>query len=157
MACEICGMSCSLCPWCGTDSCPHVSHETPKRYWIYAIDRKGSYHMFIFKTDDKQKLLEKLIAIKEGKFHPKWAKKYLTSTILGEKVGNRYPNYKEVMTPYVELTVTDGEFGWYDAIRLILNIEEHKLYTYKECNLTYDTKIEGMKEWNEKIKFSKHK
>lgn len=156
MACEVCGMSCSLCPWCGTNSCPR-SNEKSERYWIYAKDRLGSYLMPIFKTDDRKKLLEKLIAIKEGRFHKTWAKKYITSTILGEKVGDCYPNAKRVETKYVQLTITDGEINWYTDIELVLDIEEHKLYTYKQCNLTYDTKLEGIKEWNEKLKFSKHK
>lgn len=30
MACEISSMSCSLCPYCATESCPH-SHDKPKK------------------------------------------------------------------------------------------------------------------------------
>lgn len=30
MACERCSMSCSLCPWCGEESCPHLHNKKPK-------------------------------------------------------------------------------------------------------------------------------
>ena len=30
MACEISSMSCSLCPYCATENCPH-SHDKPKK------------------------------------------------------------------------------------------------------------------------------
>ena len=43
MPCEISRGSCSLCPYCATESCPHYhDHDNDPRYWVYATDRRNS-------------------------------------------------------------------------------------------------------------------
>ena len=43
MPCSVFGGSCSLCPWCGEEYCPHFhDHDNDKRYWVYVTDREES-------------------------------------------------------------------------------------------------------------------
>lgn len=153
MPCEISGMSCSLCPYCATESCPHYhDHDNDPRYWVYAIDRKNSYLIPIFKSNSLKKVKEFLLKVKNK---TNWAKKYTYSVILGKKVKNRYPNSKDISFPYVEFTITDGEINWNTAIRLALSLEEHKFYYYNSCesDITYSQKIVLEKPWDKKLKF----
>ena len=49
MPCEISRGSCSLCPYCATERCPHYhDHDDDPRYWVYIKDRKNSYLIPIF-------------------------------------------------------------------------------------------------------------
>ena len=155
MACEISMCSCSLCPYCATERCPHYhDHDDDPRYWVYIKDRKNSYLIPIFKNDSLKKVKEFLLSDKvQNKTN--WAKKYIYSIILGEKVKNCYPNAKEISLPYVEFTITDGEANWYTSIRIVLNLEEHKFYYYNvyESDIKYNQKIVLEKLWDKKLKF----
>ena len=140
MPCEISRGSCSLCPYCATESCPHY-HDHDNL-------------IPIFKSNNLKKVKEFLLSDKI-KNKTNWAKKYTYSVILGEKVKNRYPNAKDISFPYVEFTITDGEVNWDTAVRLVLSLEEHKFYYYDkyESDLTYDQKVVLEKLWDEKLKF----
>lgn len=153
MACEISGWSCSLCPYCATERCPHYhDHDDDPRYWVYALDRKGSYLNPIFKSDSLKKIREFLIKVQNK---TNWAKKYTYSIILGEEIKGSYPNAKKISFPYVELTITDGEDNWNTCVELVLSLEEHKLYYYDsyESNMTYEQKAILKKPWDKKLKF----
>ena len=59
MPCEISRGSCSLCPYCATESCPHYhDHDNDPRYWVYATDRRKSYLIPIFKSDSLKEVKE---------------------------------------------------------------------------------------------------
>jgi hypothetical protein len=157
MACEISRMSCSLCPYCATESCPHYhDHDNDPRYWIYITDRRNSYLIPIFKSNDLKEVKEFLLSNKI-KNKTNWAKKYIYSVILGEKVKNRYPNAKDISFPYVEFTITDGEINWNTSVNLTLSLEEHKFYYYDkyESDIKYGQKIALEKPWDKKLKFKR--
>ena len=155
MACEISRGSCSLCPYCAAESCPHYhDHDNDPRYWVYAEDRRNSYLIPIFKSNSLKKVKEFLLSDKiQNKTN--WAKKYTYSVILGKEVKNRYPNAKDISFPYVEFTITDGEVNWNTSVRLALSLEEHKFYYYNryESDITYGQKIVLEKPWDKKLKF----
>lgn len=155
MACEISRGSCSLCPYCATESCPHYhDHDNDPRYWVYAEDRRNSYLIPIFKSNNLKKVKEFLLSDKiQNKTN--WAKKYTYSVILGKKVNNCYPNAKDISFPYVEFTITDGEINWNTSINLALSLEEHKFYYYDsyKSDVTYGQNIVLEKLWDKKLKF----
>lgn len=155
MACEISSMSCSLCPYCASEGCPHYhDHDDDPRYWVYAIDRRNSYLIPIFKSNILKKVKEFLLSNKiQNKTN--WAKKYTYSVILGEKINDCYLNSKNISFPYVEFTITDGECNWYTSIRLVLSLEEHKFYYYnsRESDIKYGQKVVLEKSWDKKLKF----
>lgn len=156
MACEICGCSCSLCPWCGTNTCPKVKDAEPScRYYIYAVDRKGSYLIEIYKTNSKQELLNTLNKIKEGKFKRSWAKKFQYCYDTGELVGDHYPNFKSFYIPKIELTITSYECNWDTAVDLLYDIEAKELYRYKG-NVTEDN-FKITTPWNGKLVFRRQR
>ena len=65
MACKISRMSCSLCPYCATESCPHYhDHDNDPRYWVYTTDRRNSYLIPIFKSNDLKEVKEFLLSNK---------------------------------------------------------------------------------------------
>ena len=155
MACEISLMSCSLCPYCATENCPHYhDDDNCPRYWVYITDRKGSYLDSIFENNSLKKVKEFLSSSKiQNKTN--WAKKYTYSIILGEKVDNRYPKSKNISFPYVEFTITDGRVNWNTAVRLVLSLEEHKFYYYNnyKSDIKYGQNIVLEKLWDKKLKF----
>lgn len=157
MACEISRGSCSLCPYCATESCPHYhDHDNDPRYWVYITDRRNSYLIPIFKSNNLKEVKEFLLSNKI-KNKTNWAKKYTYSVILGEKVKNCYPNAKYISFPYVEFTITDGRINWYTSINLALSLEEHKFYYYDKykSDIKYGQKIVLEKSWNKKLKFER--
>ena len=164
MACEICRMSCSLCPYCGGKSCPHLhDNDNEEKYWIYATDRKKSYLIPIYHGNSKEELKNKILDLKEGKFHNKWAKKYRYCIDLGKpeknKKGNEYyPNYKEYYNDLIELCITYGDCNWDTCIELLYDCKEKKLYSYDSINssITYTGKAKRMKEWKGNIKFRRY-
>ena len=155
MACEISRGSCSLCPYCATESCPHYhDHDNDPRYWVYITDRRNSYLISIFKSDSLKEVKEFLLSDKiQNKTN--WAKKYTLSTILGKKVRNRYPNAKNISFPYVEFTITDGEVNWDTSVKLVLSLDEHKYYYYSpyDSDITYEQKVAITGPWDEKLEF----
>ena len=148
-------MSCSLCPYCATESCPHYhDHDNDPRYWVYITDRRNSYLISIFKSDSLKEVKEFLLSNKiQNKTN--WAKKYTLSTILGKKVRNRYPNAKNISFPYVEFTITDGEVNWNTSVKLVLSLDEHKYYYYSpyDSDIKYEQKVAIMGPWDEKLEF----
>lgn len=129
--------------------------EEANSYYIYALDRKGSYLDPIFKTRDRKKLISKLQDLEKGKFHKTWAKKYQLVQDLGELVGGRYPNYKEYTVPFVELNITHGDANWSTDIELIYDIEHKKLYYYEGPSIMYHgiDNLKLKKQWDGKLSF----
>lgn len=116
MACRIMICSCSLCPHCGTSSCPEFNKHI-ERYWVYATDKKNMYLIPKVQVDDLKSLktgIKKLCCKKN------WAKKYISNQ-------------------RVEITITDGQYSWYSSIRIYLNIEDGILYT--KDNKVWDWKL----------------
>lgn len=161
MACEICGMSCSMCPHSGYDTCPHYhDHDDEGMYWIYATDRRKSYLIPIYNGHKKKDLEKKIQELKDGKFHPKWEKKFRYCVDLGKPEINRkgneyYPHNKVYYNDLIELCITYGDCNWDTAIELIYDCKEKKLYTYDSFNssITYTGKAIRMQEWKGNIKF----
>ena len=131
MPCEISRGSCSLCPYCATESCPHYhDHDNDLRYWVYITDRRNSYLISIFKSDSLKEVKEFLLSDKiQNKTN--WAKKYTLSTILGKKVRNRYPNAKDISFPLIK-------YFWLPmvtSIKLLLNsLKKSYLNIYKKLS-----------------------
>jgi hypothetical protein len=74
---------------------------------VYATDRKGGYLVPKVQVDNLKSLstgIKKLCRKKD------WAKKYISNQ-------------------RVEITITDGQYSWYNSIRIYLNIEDGILYT----------------------------
>lgn len=138
MACSISNFSCSLCPYMGTQTCIEYSTHKDKDYskcFIYAIDRKHGYLNAIYKAKDRKLVIEKLNSIANGSFHPNWSKMYQYCLDLGEekydkKKGWHYPDYKEFYIPFIEIVVTDNEYNWTTAMRLVLDLENKRLMNY---------------------------
>ena len=120
MACRIMMCSCSLCPYCSTSRCLEFNKHI-ERYWAYATDKKGMYLVPKVQVDDLRSLRTGIKKLCRKKY---WAKKYISNQ-------------------RVEITITDGQYSWYDSIRIYLNIEDGVLYTK-------DNKM-----WNWKLKFVK--
>ena len=136
----------------------------PEKYYIYAEDRKGSYLIPIYESLDRDEVILKLQKIISGKFHPTWAKKYTHSAYLGEAVNGVYKDYKEFQIPFVQFTITHGKYSWYNAVNLIFDLKNRKMYYDKErINLHYikdpngnvDIKLKKAWEWNGKLTFRK--
>lgn len=160
MACKIYCGSCSLCPWCCTETCPHYhDHDNDKRYWVYVTDRKDSCYDLLFNVNTKKEIKEILKNLKSGKYDSKFKQKHKYCCDLGEgkihpKKGYKYyPNAKVYYLPLIEITITDGEYSWYNAIRLLYNIEIKSLDYYENKGITYTGKAEIIKEWDDKIMF----
>ena len=152
-------MSSSLFADCYLDY-EEMSKPAPVKYYIYAEDRKGSYLDPIYESIYKDEVIAKLKQIAEGKFHKKWAKKYTHSAYLGPVTDGVYKDYKEFDIPFVQFTITRGEYSWYDSVRLIYDLNNKKLYVDKpQINLHYIADPEGKvdiklkKEWNGKLIF----
>ena len=128
MACSVWGGSCSLCPWCGEKQCPHFNdHDNDKRYWVYATDREESCHTLLANLNTKKEVVEfvkKLV-------NRKWGKNYRVAQRIDKRVVKRdmYKVEREYL-PYVELTITDGEYSWYDSVDLLINIEDKTISYY---------------------------
>ena len=134
------------------------------KYYIYAEDRKGSYLDPIYSSRYKDEVIAKLKQIAEGKFHKKWAKKYTYSAYLGPVTNGVYKDFKSFDIPYVQFTITRGECSWYDAVHLIYDVNNKKMYFDTErVNLHYISDPEGnvdlklKKEWNGKLIFRQMK
>jgi len=153
MACEITPMSCSLCPFCATENCPRfVEKQNDGKYWIYALNRKESVLEVQFNTNNKAELIDALKKIAKQK---KWAKKFQHTIIckdLDKKTG-RYGYVHRTTTPIILLTITNGEYNWYNSVELALDLESGTLYRYKDEHLTYEGTIKYTKEWNGKLVF----
>lgn len=130
------------------------------KYWIYAIDRKGSYLVPIYNINSKSELLNKLSELKEGKFHPKWKNIYRYCIDFGEPKTNKkgktiYPNRKVYYNNLIELCITSDYCHWDTAVNLIYDCNQKKLYTYDYCNssIKYTGKAKRLKEWSGKLRF----
>lgn len=131
-----------------------------EKYCIYAKDRKGGYLVPVYESEDRSKVVLKISQIASGKFHSKWAKCYRHSAYLGPVTNGVYKDYKEFDIPFVQLTVTKGECNWHNAVELIYDIDNKKMYFDTDrINLTYILNPEGKvdiklkKEWNSKLVF----
>ncbi len=138
------------------------SKPTPEKYYIYAEDRKGSYLIEIYSSEKRDDVIVKLQKIISGNFHPKWAKKYTYSAYLGPVIDGVYKNYKAFDIPFVQFTITHGKYSWYNAIHLIFDVNNKKMYYDKNrINLHYidnpcgNVQINLSKEWNGKLSFRK--
>lgn len=131
-----------------------------EKYCIYAKDRKRGYLVPVYESEDRSKVVLKINQIASGKFHSKWAKCYRHSAYLGPVTNGVYKDYKEFDIPFVQLTVTKGECNWHNAVELIYDIDNKKMYfDTDKTNLTYILNPEGKvdiklkKEWNSKLAF----
>jgi hypothetical protein len=138
------------------------SKPLPEKYYIYAEDRKGSYLIPIYESEDCNKVIDKLQKITCGKFHPRWGKQYTFSAYLGPCVDGVYKDYKEFNIPYVQFTITHGRTRWETAVCLIFDIKNKKMYYNKNMiNLHYIKNSQGYvnidmsKEWDNKLSFKK--
>lgn len=113
MACSIMGCSCSMCPYCATEHCPSYGQKSDK-YWIYVTNQKESCYIKLFSTNDRDSLIPKLEKIRKRK---SWAKCYKERY----KWNAETEKYNISFVDSVEITITKGEYGWYDAIRLELD------------------------------------
>ena len=161
MPCRIYSGSCSLCPWCGDETCPHLhddDNRNKKKYWVYATDRKGSYH--ILQANLKTK--KEAVAFVNKLVNKNWAKKYRYAfTGESEKPNGGWKGKADYL-PWVEITITDGEYSWYDDVDLIINTDEKKIYYYNIWKTNfYDLpgertrNVELIKEWDGKLNFTK--
>ena len=152
MPCNVFGGSCSLCPWCGEEQCPHYhDHDNDKRYWVYATDREGGFHVMQANLDTKKEV----IAYVKKLVNKKWAKKYKWAYNCQE-VGKRCENE---YLPWVELTITDGEYSWYDSVDLLINTEEKTIWYFDKWRTKFHEhpdehrNIELVKKWDGKLNF----
>ena len=160
MACSVFYGSCSLCPWCDDKRCPYFcSYEnSSKRYWVYATDRENSCHVFLANFDTK----ESAITFVKKLINRKWSKNYRTVQYIDRRIikNNKY-NIKRDYIPFVELTITDGEYSWYNAVNLLINTENktisyHNIWTtkfYPYVDKKEKINIEIIKPWDEKLEF----
>lgn len=137
MACSKMACSCSMCPLCGTNDCPK-NNEPTYEYWIYVVNHKESYYTKLLATNDRSKLLPKLEKIRNKK---EWSKCYKMHYVKDE-TGKFTIIYKDE----IDITITQSEYGWYTAVRLILDLNTGKF-------LYSDTR----KPWNGKIVFRNRK
>lgn len=156
MACSVWGGSCSLCPWCGDERCPHLhDDDDKKRYWVYATDRHGSYHIMQGTFDHKKDIvpfIKKLV-------NKKWAKKYRWAWFAKEKTAKGWKGEDEY-GPWVELTITDGEYSWYTSVDLLINTEDKTIWYYNKWKTSFHQftpgkplDIELIKKWDGKLNF----
>ena len=161
MACSVFGGSCSLCPWCGERYCPYFNDEVDnRRYWVYAVDRKGGYEVEQagFKTK------KEVVAYIKKLVNRKWAKKYQYSFTAKEKVANGWKVETEYL-PLVELTITDGGCNWNSDISLLINTEDKSIHYYDIWKTKFNhhpdmgepRHIELIKVWDGKLKFTDHR
>lgn len=162
MPCNVFGGSCSLCPWCGEEQCPHYhDHDNDKRYWIYATDRKESCHVLQANLNTKKEV----IAFVKKLVNKKWGKNYKRVENIDGRAVRRNGFYQTEVNevPWVEITITDGEYSWYDSVRLIINTDEKKIYYYNIWKTEFharvdkgeETHVELIKEWDGKVNFIK--
>ena len=145
----------------GTKTCEDANPQFKEdsKYFIYAVDRKHGYLDVVFKAKSKKQIIDTLKEIAEGKYHSKWAKKYMFCEELGEEVfseriGWHYPNSKEYFLPVIELHITDGEWNWDTAVELLLDIDNKKLMFYdRDKTCVKNGEIEYTKEWDGKLSF----
>ena len=148
----------SLCPWCGEEYCPHLhDDDNKKRYWVYATDRAGGYHC-MQKTFDKK---EDIVPFVKSLVNKKWSKKYRYSFTAKEETAKGWKGETELL-PWVELTITDGEYSWYDSVDLLINTEDKTIWYYNKWKTNFShfsardpRNIELIKEWDGKLDFIK--
>ena len=161
MACSVFSGSCSLCPWCGEERCPHFhDHDNDKKYWVYATDRENCYHILLANLNTKKEVVEfvkKLV-------NRKWGKNYRVARYIDKRVVKRglYKVEREYL-PYVALTITNGKYSWYDSVDLLINTEDKtisyydkwttKFYPYVDEGQSIVVKI--IKPWDGKLNFIK--
>lgn len=161
MPCEIVAGSCSLCPWCGEEQCPHLhdnNRRSNKRYWVYATDRRNGYHVRLRTFNDK----EDVIAYVKTLVDRKWGKDYMYAEKIdrSETVRGHY-KFDEVRVPYVEITITDGEHSWYDSVDLLINTDGKTISYYNKWKTDFHPyvdkhqkmNVEIIKPWDEKLEF----
>lgn len=128
MACEKIICSCSLCPFLGEESCPHL-HDNEEKYWIYIQNERTSELIVCLKSNNLTKIKQKLIELQKQE---KWTKSFL------HEIKNSLS--------YVIIYITNGDCNWMTSIKLALSVEEHKFYSYNP----YDNSINL---WNDKLIF----
>ena len=157
MPCRIYSGSCSLCPWCGDETCPYYhEHDNDKRYWVYATDRKESCHVLLANLNTKKEVVEFV----KNLVNKKWAKKYRFAFTGTEKKPNGGWKGGPEYLPWVEITISEGEYSWYNDVDLIINTDEKKIYYYNIWKTEFyelpgerGRNIELVKEWDRKLKF----
>lgn len=160
MPCSVFSGSCSLCPWYGEEHCPYFhDHKNDKRYWVYVTNREESYLDLLANLDTKKEVIEFIKTLTKRK----WAKKYRVAHLIDKRVKTKGPYYKveRVYTPYVELTITDGEYSWYTSVRLLLNTKDNTLSYYNQWTTSFfpyvdenqKINVEIIKPWDERLKF----
>ena len=164
MSCHNHFCSCSLCPSCGTKSCPYYEEISNKKkeYYIYAHDKKGGYLDVIFHSKNKIDIINKLASIASnnykgrGMFQGEWAKKYRYIYKIDKTkiVRGRYPIVDVKYVPYVEFIITQGEANWNNEVNLVLDIENSALHYY-DSMIRYGEEVKLGKKWNNKLVFSK--
>ena len=137
MACSVWGGSCSLCPWCGEEHCPHFhDHDNDKRYWVYATDHTQGAHDLQTNVDTIE---EAIASVK--------------------KLAKKHWSYKFEWDGYVELTITDGEYSWYTAVNLLIDTRDGSIYYYNIWKNSYvdlpnkPKNIAIVKPWDGKLDF----
>ena len=160
MACSVFSGSCSLCPWCGEDYCPHAhDHDNDKRYWVYATNRKESCHILLANLNTKKEV----IAYMKNLVNRKWGKNYKRVEYIDGRVVRRNHMYKAESSecPYVEITITDGEASWNNSIDLLINTEDKtisyyniwKTQFYARVDKGEEIKVEIVKPWEGRLNF----
>ena len=162
MACSVFGGSCSLCPWCGEERCPHFhDHDNDKKYWVYATDRENSAHHLLANLNTKKEVVEYVKKL----VNRKWGKNYRVAERIDRRVvrGRLYKT-ERVYLPYVELTITNGEYSWYDSVDLLINTEDKTISYYNKWTTEFypyiekgeEINVEIIKPWDNKLKFTEH-
>lgn len=159
MACSVFGGSCSLCPWCDEERCPHFhDHDNDKKYWVYATNREESTLHLLANLNTKKEVVEfvkKLV-------NRKWGKNYRVAQYIDRRK-NKVENREYL--PYIELTITDGEYSWYDSVNLLINTEDKTISYYNEWKTEFypcidkgqEVNVEIIKKWDNKLKFTEHR
>jgi hypothetical protein len=96
----------------------------------------------------------------------KWGKNYRVAQHIDKRVvkRNKYKVEREYL-PYVELTITDGEYSWHNSVDLLINTEDKTISYYdKWATKFYPYVDEGqvvtvktLKPWDGKLKFTDHR
>ena len=159
MPCHVFSGSCSLCPWCGEEQCPHLhDHDHDKKYWVYATDREESCHVKMANLDTKKEV----VSFVKKLVNKRWGKNFKVAQLINtdEIRGHQY-KIERTSVPYVELTITDSIYGWYNSVDLLINTEEKAIYYYDKWKTEFSPYInehqklhvEIIKPWDEKLEF----
>lgn len=129
MACEVCGGSCSLCPWCATDNCPHYKKilEDSETIFLYVINYKNSTCHYIAKNKDLQAIVDKLF-------------KFISNKKNFEK--------RFIRNERLEFIIADGKCNWRTSLSLVYTLNDNKFHKYYPVSDTAEEQ-----EWDGKVIF----